>query len=473
MLRSIVQKNKGLIVVVDDDEDIRLALSMLLTNEGYQVMEADSPAELASITARVKPKLVLLDMNFSRDTTSGNEGLEVLSQLAQQHITTVLMTAWGNIELAVKGMQLGAADFIEKPWDNQKLLGIVDKQIAKIPIDNEPSQKKAANRKSHIDADSKNISWIAESEAMQQLEAVISQVADTQASVLILGENGTGKSLLAQRIHQLSGRHLAPFVSVNMGAIPENLFESELFGHKKGAFTDARENRQGRFELAQHGTLFLDEIGTLPASVQPKMLRVLESGEFEPVGASQTLHADVRVISATNADLDQLVETGAFRRDLKFRLNTFVLTLPPLRDRKEDIVPLCDSLIEKFSAKYNKPTLTLSKDVIAMLNAYSWPGNIRELSHVIERAVILCRETEILSAHIMLSEPLSSEHASNEVNDRELRPLDDIEFEMIRKALKKYQGHISKAAAALGISRNALYRRMEKYQLDKEEFDLE
>ncbi|REL32709.1 sigma-54-dependent Fis family transcriptional regulator [Thalassotalea euphylliae] len=463
-------------VVVDDDEDIRLALSMLLTNEGYQVMEAGSPAELASITARVKPKLVLLDMNFSRDTTSGTEGLEVLSQLAQQSITTVLMTAWGNIELAVKGMQLGAADFIEKPWDNQKLLGIidkqiVDKQIAKISIDGESSPKKVANRKTNTYSITAN--WIAESKAMQQLEAVINQVADTQASVLILGENGTGKSLLAQRIHQLSGRNSAPFVSVNMGAIPESLFESELFGHKKGAFTDARENRQGRFELAQHGTLFLDEIGTLPASVQPKMLRVLESGEFEPVGASQTLRADVRVISATNADLGQLVETGAFRRDLKFRLNTFVLTLPPLRERKEDIVPLCNSLIEKFSAKYNKPTLTLSKDVIAMLNAHSWPGNIRELSHVIERAVILCRETEILSAHIMLSESMSSGDASNEVDDRELRPLDDIEFEMIRKALKKYQGHISKAAAALGISRNALYRRMEKYQLDKEEFDLE
>ena len=468
-----MQKNKGLVVVVDDDEDIRLALSMLLTNEGYQVMEAGSPAELASITARLTPHLVLLDMNFSRDTTSGSEGLEVLSQLTQRSITTVLMTAWGNIELAVKGMQLGAADFIEKPWDNQKLLGIVDKQIADkqiadIAIDSHSSTEKATNRKAN--SDSAALNWVAESDAMRQLEAMIKQIADTQASVLILGENGTGKSLLAQRIHQLSGRNSAPFVSVNMGAIPENLFESELFGHKKGAFTDARENRQGRFELAQHGTLFLDEIGTLPASVQPKMLRVLESGEFEAVGASQTLHADVRVISATNADLDQLVETGEFRRDLKFRLNTFVLTLPPLRERQADILPLANSLLAKFSAKYNKPTLTLSQDVMAMLNAHSWPGNIRELSHVIERAVILCRETEVLSAHIMLSELTDN---TVEADDRELRPLDDIEYEMITKALKKYQGHISKASAALGISRNALYRRMEKYQLDKEEFDVE
>ncbi|REL28631.1 sigma-54-dependent Fis family transcriptional regulator [Thalassotalea euphylliae] len=476
-----MQKNKGLVVVVDDDEDIRLALSMLLTNEGYQVMEAGSPAELASITARLTPHLVLLDMNFSRDTTSGSEGLEVLAQLTQRNIATVLMTAWGNIELAVKGMQLGAADFIEKPWDNQKLLGIVDKQIvdkqiAKIAIASDATAKQAVNRKTNTET----VSWVAESEAMQQLEAVISQIADTQASVLILGENGTGKSLLAQRLHQLSGRNSAPFVSVNMGAIPENLFESELFGHKKGAFTDARENRQGRFELAQHGTLFLDEIGTLPASVQPKMLRVLESGEFEPVGASQTLHADVRVISATNADLDQLVAAGEFRRDLKFRLNTFVLTLPPLRARQADILPLANSLLAKFSAKYHKPALTLSNDVMALLKNYTWPGNVRELSHVIERAVILCRDSDILSAHIMLSElnspgDVNGEEASSAVqaDDSELRPLDDIEFEMITKALKKYQGHISKASAALGISRNALYRRMEKYQLDKEEFDLE
>lgn len=468
-----MQMNKGLVVVVDDDEDIRLALSMLLTNEGYQVMEAGSPAELAIITARVKPKLVLLDMNFSRDTTSGIEGLEVLSQLTQQGISTVLMTAWGNIELAVNGMQRGAADFIEKPWDNQKLLRIVEKHLDR-DINVKPASKRLPSKKAD------ELTWIAESQSMQQLEAMITQVADTQASVLILGENGTGKSLLAQRLHQLSGRNSAPFVAVNMAAIPENLFESELFGHKKGAFTDAHENRQGRFELAQHGTLFLDEIGTLPANVQPKMLRVLESGEFEPVGASQTLHADVRMISATNADLDQLVASGEFRRDLKFRLNTFVLTLPPLRDRQEDIAPLCNNLIAKFSAKYHKPLLTLSSDVMAILKKHSWPGNIRELSHVIERAVILCRETEIVSEHIMLPEQASNELAADKLavdelvaDDKELRPLDDIEFEMIRKALKKYQGHISKAATALGISRNALYRRMEKYQLDKEEFDLE
>jgi len=456
-----MQYSKGLIAVVDDDDDIRLALSMLLGNEGYQVLEASGQAELASIIARHKPNLVLLDMNFSRDTTSGEEGLEVLAQLTQQGINTLLMTAWGNIELAVRGMQQGASDFIEKPWNNQRLLQLVSKYIHRSAVVADAAQSQPAH---------KSLPWVAQSASMQQLEAMVQQVADTQASVLILGENGTGKSLLAERLHQLSGRSEQPFISVNMGAIPSNLFESELFGHKKGAFTDAKEDRKGRFELAQGGTLFLDEIGTLPTAVQPKMLRVLESGNFEPVGDSRTLTANVRVISATNADLNGLVETGRFRQDLIYRLNTFVLALPPLRERQEDILPLGENLIEKFAKKYNKPSLTLSSDALALLRNYTWPGNVRELSHVIERAVILCRSEEITPSLIMLSGGTKTE---TPIEDKELRHLDDIELDMIKKALKKYQGHISKAAAALGISRNALYRRMEKYQLDKEDFDIE
>ena len=456
-----MQQSKGIVVVVDDDEDIRLALSMLLSNHGYQVLEADGPKALARVTAQHKPGLVLLDMNFRRDTTSGFEGLELLAQLTQQGISTILMTAWGNIELAVKGIQAGAADFVEKPWSNAKLLQLVEKYIHRAsPLSKVSKQNQASNTET----------WVANSSPMKALETVIEQVADTQASVLILGENGTGKSLLAQRIHNMSGRRNAPFVSVNMGAVPDNLFESELFGHVKGAFTDARENRQGRFELAQQGTLFLDEIGTLPSAIQPKMLRVLESGEFEPVGSSQTHTADVRVISATNADINKMVETGAFRRDLMFRLNTFVLTLPPLRDRLDDILPLSKSLVSKFTAKYDKPDIQLSDDVVDVLKSYSWPGNVRELSHVIERAVILCQGFKVLTSHIML--PAQDIPDNNPENDT-LRPLDDIELDMIIKALKKYQGHISKAATALGISRNALYRRMEKHQLEKEDFDIE
>jgi len=460
-----MQVTKGMVVVVDDDEDIRFALSMLLSNQGYQVLEASDPKQLARIVAQQTPSLVLLDMNFSRDTTSGGEGLEVLASLTQQDISTVLMTAWGNIELAVTGMQLGAADFVEKPWDNQKLVELVDKHVFADP---KPVKPRARNRS---EKETVTMSaWVAQSPAMQALEAMIEQVADTQASVLILGENGTGKSLLAERLHHLSSRHSAPLVSVNMGAIPENLFESELFGHVKGAFTDAKEARKGRFELAQNGTLFFDEIGALPSAVQPKLLRVLESNEFEPVGSSITHSANVRIISATNANLTDMVESGTFRRDLMFRLNTFVLSLPPLRERKEDIVLLAKNLIDKFSTKYKKDKLLLRDDVVKVLNDYGWPGNVRELSHVIERAVILCRENVILPSHIMLSDEKAPQ---DEVTESVLRSLDDVEYDMITHALKKYQGHVSKAASALGISRNALYRRLEKYQLRKEDFEIE
>lgn len=450
---------------MDDDEDIRFALSMLLSNEGYQVLEANDPKQLARILAQQTPNLVLLDMNFSRDTTSGGEGLEVLELLTQQNIATVLMTAWGNIELAVKGMQLGAADFVEKPWDNQKLIELVDKHV----FANPPSSQKRA-RNIPVKGSTRISAWIAQSPAMQALESMVEQVADTQASVLILGENGTGKSLLAERIHHLSSRHSAPLVSVNMGAIPESLFESELFGHVKGAFTDAKEARKGRFELAQNGTLFFDEIGALPNVVQPKLLRVLESNEFEPVGSSITHSANVRIISATNANLNGMVESGTFRRDLMFRLNTFVLLLPPLRERKEDIALLAKNLVDKFSVKYKKSKLKLNDDVVRLLNDYGWPGNVRELSHVIERAVILCRENTIEPSHIMLTDKKAPQ---DEIDKRALRSLDDVEFDMITHALKKYQGHVSKAASALGISRNALYRRLEKYQLNKEDFEIE
>lgn len=462
--------SKGLVVVVDDDEDIRLALSMLLTNQGYQVLEAHDAKALARIVAQQKPSLVLLDMNFSRDTTSGGEGLEVLAMLTQQHITTVLMTAWGNIELAVKGMQLGAADFIEKPWDNQKLVDLIDKHIYAHRQSAKNVSEKHASSRYQVKQNTKSNAWVAQSPTMQTLEAMIEQVADTQASVLILGENGTGKSLLAERLHNLSSRRHAPFVSVNMGAIPDNLFESELFGHVKGAFTDAKEARVGRFERAQHGTLFFDEIGALPNGVQPKLLRVLENNEFEAVGSSNTLSADVRIISATNANLNDMVEVGAFRRDLMFRLNTFILTLPPLRERHEDISPLAQHFVDAFSAKYQKGQLVLTQEVIQLLCSYWWPGNVRELSHVIERAVILCREATILPSHIMLPD---SEAPAGDGEPSTLRALDDVEFDMITQALKKYQGHVSKAAMALGISRNALYRRLEKYQLKKEDFEIE
>ncbi|GAA0359051.1 sigma-54 dependent transcriptional regulator [Bowmanella denitrificans] len=449
-----MRRDSGLILVADDDEDIRLALDMLLCNEGYRVVEAANGREIAVQVSRHRPDIVLLDMNFHRDTTSGEEGLEYLTSLVQQGLKVILMTAWGSVDLAVRGMKSGAVDFIEKPWDKSRLLQIIQQQLQGERIADTviPSPAKTTHH-----------GWIAVSPAMQELELMLEQLAPTDANILILGENGTGKSQLAKRIYQLSQRSESPFVTVNMGAVPATLFESELFGHAKGAFTDAREARTGRFELANGGTLFMDEVGTLPLDVQPKLLRVLETGEYEVLGTSLTRSTDVRVISATNADLHASVSEGKFRQDLLFRLNTFVIELPPLRDRLQDIPPLAEHFLQAFAAKYNKGSVRLSDDAIQRLREHSWPGNIRELSHVIERSVLICRDGIISSSQLMLA-------GSSTKRQVGLRPLEEVEAELVEAALLHYKGHISKAAQALGISRMALYRRMEKFALDKQDF---
>ncbi|GAB3025811.1 sigma-54-dependent transcriptional regulator [Bowmanella dokdonensis] len=448
---------KGLILVADDDQDIRLALKMLLENEGYQTIEAASQKDIAVVLSRQQPDLVLLDMNFSRDTTSGEEGLTQLRHLTELGIRTVLMTAWGSVELAVKGMQEGAADFIEKPWDKHRLLQILEQQckIRDLAVQNQTFRAML---------NSPEEDWIANSSSMRALESLVRQVAPTRANILILGENGTGKSVLARRIHRLSSRSQHAFISVNMGAIPANLFESELFGHRKGAFTDARESRVGRFELANGGTLFMDEVGTLPPEVQPKLLRVLETGEYEMVGASQTQQSDARIISATNADLQKLVGEGRFRQDLLFRLNTFVLELPALRQRRDDIADLADLFCRRFCRQYGKE-LAIADSTLDLLLDYDWPGNIRELSHIIERAVLICQHKLITAEHLLLPQ-----QASMQASSLPSRTLDEVEQEMIQSALSRCRGRISQAAQALGISRNALYRRMEKFGLDKREF---
>ena len=331
---------KARILIADDDEDIRLSLALLLNAHGYQTLEAPSPKEIAVRVNQDNPDLVLLDMNFTRDTTSGVEGLEQLAFLQSRQVPVILMTAWGSIELAVKGLKQGAGDFIEKPWDKHRLLQSIEQQLQLQKL----KQKNSGFEQLLSGDNAPEPVWISESEPMKALDALVGQVAKTDANILILGENGTGKSQLAQRIHSMSHRHGHPFIAVNMAAIPDNLFESELFGHQKGAFTDAKQNRVGRFELAGQGTLFLDEIGTLPLTLQPKLLRVLESGHYEVLGSSKTQTADVRLISATNADLEQQVADKAFRQDLLFRLNTLVLTLPPLRERLDDILPLAQHL---------------------------------------------------------------------------------------------------------------------------------
>mgnify|MGYP003663122686 FL=1 len=448
--------HKATILVADDDEDIRLALELLLVAEGYQVIEASNTKDVIIKAARHQPDLILLDMNFSRDTTSGQEGLDILSQLKPHNIPVILMTAWGSIELAVNGLRQGASDFVEKPWNKLKLLNSIKQQLSFARIKDEHKGYR------QLLAQEENKPWVCQSTSMLAIEQLIHQIAPTDANILILGENGTGKSLLAERIHQLSSRQSSPFISVNMAAIPETLFESELFGHQKGAFTDAKQNRVGRFQLADQGTLFFDEIGSLPLSLQPKLLRVLESGQYEVLGSSQTQTTNVRLISATNADLNQLVAENEFRQDLLYRLNTLVITIPPLRERLEDIQSLAEIFIVQFSTKYHKSRLTLSQKSIDKLKLHSWPGNIRELSHTIERAVLLAIGNEISAQQLLLD--IADTGSSAMV----LQPLEQAERQLIEKAMSVTSGQVIEAAKLLDISRNALYRRLEKFGIKYE-----
>ena len=447
---------KATLLIADDDEDIRLALELLLSSENYQIIEAANAKDVIIKVSRHQPDLILLDMNFSRDTTSGQEGLDILSQLKSHNIPVILMTAWGSIELAVKGLKQGASDFIEKPWNKIKLLNSIEQQLSFSRI----KEEHQGYRQLLAEAESK--AWICHSNSMLAIDQLVKQIAPTDANVLILGENGTGKSLLAERIHQLSSRQSSPFISLNMAAIPETLFESELFGHQKGAFTDAKQNRVGRFQLADRGSLFFDEIGSLPLSLQPKLLRVLETGQYEILGSSHTQKTDVRLISATNADLSQLVAEKAFRQDLLYRLNTLVITIPPLRERIEDIAPLAINFIRQFSTKYHKSTLTLSQGAIEKLKQHSWPGNIRELSHTIERAVLLAMNNEITAQQLLL------DSADVSTTTIALQPLEQAEKQLIEKAMAVTSGQVLEAAKLLDISRNALYRRLEKFGIKHE-----
>jgi len=455
-LNPTLNPHKATILVADDDEDIRLALELLLVAEGYQIIEASNAKDVIIKASRHQPDLILLDMNFSRDTTSGQEGLDILSQLKPYNIPVILMTAWGSIELAVNGLKQGASDFIEKPWNKLKLLNSIKQQLSFARIKDEHKGYR------QLLAQEENKPWVCKSTSMVGIEQLINQIAPTDANVLILGENGTGKSLLAERIHQLSSRQSSPFISVNMAAIPETLFESELFGHQKGAFTDAKQNRVGRFQLADQGSLFFDEIGSLPLLLQPKLLRVLETGQYEVLGSSQTQTTDVRLISATNADLTQLVAQKEFRQDLLYRLNTLVITIPPLRERLEDIQPLAINFIAQFSAKYHKSGLMLSQDAIDKLKRHSWPGNIRELSHTIERAVLLAIDNEISAQQLLL------DIADTGPSVMVLQPLEQAERQLIEKAMLVTSGQVIEAAKLLEISRNALYRRLEKFGIKYE-----
>src|ERR1700730_15081609 len=418
------------ILIADDQADVLEALRLLLKGEGYQIESATSPAGIISALEARDFDVVLMDLNYTRDTTSGQEGLDLLARIQAMDATVpvVVMTAWGSVDVAVEAMRRGARDFIQKPWDNARLLAIVRTQI-------ELSQ--AIRKGQRLEAENSLLRGegmpkiMAESASMQGVLQVISRVGPSDANVLILGENGTGKGVVAPALHAVSSRATRPMVIVNSGGVSEGVFESELFGHVRGAFTDAKSDRVGRFELADQGTLFLDEIANVPLSQQAKLLRVIETGEFERIGSSRTQRADVRIVAATNANLGDMVAQGHFRQDLLFRVNTIEIRLPPLRERREDIVPLAYRRLAGLVAKYGKRLEGVGDGALRVLRTYAWPVNVRELGNVIERAVLMARGTNIAATDLGLDMDVQA------AADIEAMSLDDAERLLIRTALRR------------------------------------
>jgi DNA-binding NtrC family response regulator len=445
------------ILVADDQPDVREALRLLLKGEGYAIETAASPAAVLAAVQKNDFDAVLLDLNYARDTTTGREGLELVSELQALDATlpAVVMTAWGSVDKAVEAMRRGARDFIEKPWDNARLIATLRTQV---------ELGRALRRARRLEGENQLLRrdgrppLIAESAVMRPVLQLIERVAPSDANVLIQGEHGTGKEVVAQWVHAASPRAGRPLVAVNLGGLSEGLFESEMFGHVKGAFTDARADRIGRFELAEGGTLLLDEIGTLEPRQQAKLLRVLESGEVERVGASRSRRIDVRIVSATNADIPAEVAAGRFREDLLFRLNTIEIHLPPLRERHDDIGPLAAHFLARHAGRYRKPLAGFEPEALGALEAHGWPGNVRELDHTIERAVLLAQGTRIRVADL----GLRGGGAAARLEDL---PLEEVERVLIRKALERHGGNVSHAAKALGLSRSALYRRLQHHGL--------
>jgi DNA-binding NtrC family response regulator len=445
------------ILIADDQRDVLEALRILLKGEGYQTEAATSLAGIFNSLEKKEYALLLMDLNYARDTTSGQEGLSAIPRIRQidNALPIVVMTAWATVELAVEAMKRGARDFVTKPWDNQRLLAIVGTQI---------ELASALRRERKLEAENELLrgtmpSLIAESPAMKPVIEMISRVAPSDANILITGENGTGKSLIARAIHAISPRTSHAMITVNMGGLSETLFESELFGHVKGAFTDAKTDRAGRFELADESTLFMDEIANIPLAQQAKLLRVIETGDFERVGSSKTLHANVRIISATNSNLENEVAAGRFRQDLLFRLNTIQITLPPLRERREDIMPLANSFIRQHVEHYRKQIAGFDETAREQLLQHRFPGNVRELDHIVERAVLMTQDQQIRAPDLGLT------NGGGEPRNLEEMSLEEVEAFLIKKALARNDGNARKAAEALGLSRSAFYRRLQQYGL--------
>ncbi len=447
------------VLAADDQKDVLEALRLLLKPEGFELETADSPKGVLAAAESRELDVVLIDLNYTRDTTSGREGMDLLARLQALDPTlpVVVMTAWGSVDVAVEAMRRGARDFVQKPWENARLVATLRTQA---------ELSRALRRGQRLEAENLALRdtgrplLIAESEAMRPVLEMIERVGPSDANVLVTGENGTGKGTVAAALHAVSGRSAKPLLTVNAGGLSEGVFESELFGHVKGAFTDAKADRVGRFEMADGGALFLDEIANVPLNLQPKLLRVLETGDFERVGSSRTRRADVRVLSATNADVRQEVANGRFRQDLLFRLNTIEIHVPPLRERREDIPLLAAHFLRLHAQRYRKPVARLHADAVKALAAHGWPGNVRELDHSVERAVLMARGDEIREADLGLK-PSGSE-GPRQLDDMSL---EDVEAFLIKKALQRHGGSVSRAAEALGLSRSALYRRLQRYEL--------
>jgi len=446
------------LLVADDDPDVLAALRLLLKGEGFEVSTAASPQAVLEAVESQDFDVALLDLNYARDTTSGREGIELVARLraADPTLPVVVMTAWGSVEGAVAAVRSGARDYVQKPWDNARLLATLRNQI-------ELSRALRHGRRLEME----NVllrpdgvpALIARAPAMRPVLDLIERVGPSDANVLVTGEHGTGKELIARILHARSPRANRAMVTVNVGGLGEGVFESELFGHERGAFTGARAERAGRFELADGGTLFLDEIANVPLTQQAKLLRVLQTGEFERVGSSRTRRVSVRLISATNADLKAEVAAGRFREDLLFRINTVEIRLPTLRERPEDVPLLAAAFLERHAQRYGKKLAGFEREAVAAMSAHAWPGNVRELDHAVERAVLLARGDEVRAEDLGLGGDATAKSALDQLT------LDEVERELIKRALKRCDGNVSEAAKALGLSRSALYRRLERHGL--------
>ncbi|WP_299080944.1 sigma-54 dependent transcriptional regulator [uncultured Paraglaciecola sp.] len=450
------------LLIADDDINVLSAISLQLKCEGYSSRAVQSPQDVLDNLKLAEYGLILMDLNYHSDTTSGQEGLTLISAIRKldKNIPIVVMTGWGSIDIAVESMHRGANDFIEKPCDNNRLINIIRNLLALGESHQQSARLRSENQL--LQTQQHPAQWICQSKAMQGVMDIVASVADSDINILITGENGTGKSQLAHIIHQASQRREQSLVAVNMGAINEQVFESEMFGHIKGAFTDAKTDRIGRVELAKAGTLFMDEIANIPLTQQPKLLKVLEDGQFERLGSSKSLQADIRVISATNGDLTHLVEQGEFRQDLLYRLNSIEIAMPSLRHRQEDIEPLAEQILQRYTRKYRRHVTAFSDSAKSKMKAYTWPGNVRELDHLIERATLMAKDSVIQAEDLLL--PTSKSH-NDEDSEWANMSLEQAERKLIVMALNKFKGNAKQAAQMLGYSKSAFYRRLEKFAL--------